>query len=352
MSEKKVTFLFGGPGSEREVSVATAKSALPSFDDQFRIQPVFITPDRRWVVSENYVAPGEAWDVAMRLMTQSAVPSDIALETIETSSPDVVFIGLHGEYGEDGTVQALLEARGLAYTGSNSEASALAMDKPKVLQILQDEDLLVPEFLEVTPEVTPSDVQAFADFNGYPLVVLPADRGSSVGVTIVKQSEDLDSAIEQARTKSDRVMVTKYIAGQEVSCGLLVTDKNELTALPVTDLNPIEGHDFFDYDAKYLAGECDEVTPSRLPEDVQTNVQEIARKVHQLLGADGYSRVDMIVTPNHEVYVLELNTLPGMTQTSIIPQQAKVHGLSFSELLATICNNIDRSNEDYLTFED
>lgn len=334
------------------MSVATAKSALPSFSDEFIVQPVFITLDRKWVVAESFVPASKAWEVANKLMSHVGLPSDIALEIVESASPDVIFIGLHGEYGEDGTVQALLEARGLVYTGSNSEAAALAMDKPKVLQILQDEDVLVPEFLEITPEVTSSDIQAFADFNGYPLVVLPADRGSSVGVSIVKQSEDLDAAIEQAKKQSDRVMLSKYIAGQEVSCGLLVTDKNELTTLPVTDLNPVAGHDFFDYDAKYLAGECDEVTPSLLPEDVQANVQTTARKVHQILGTDGYSRVDMIVTPNHEVYVLELNTLPGMTETSIIPQQAKVHGLSFSELLATICNNIDRSNEDYLTFED
>lgn len=349
---KKVAFLFGGPGAEREVSVLSAKSALPEFPSDYSLLPVFITPEKMWVVADTYVTPEHAWNKAQDLMDAKGVPADIALDTLEDLGSEMVFIGLHGEYGEDGTVQALLEARGIVYTGSDSEASAFAMDKPKVFQLLQDEDILVPEFLEIDANSTPEDIQAFADFRGFPFVVLPADRGSSVGVSIVKSAEELDPAIASAKLLSDRVLLSQFIAGQEVSCGVLVENGQELSALPPTDINPTSAHEFWDYEAKYVASECHEVTPSALPESVHEQIQKTAKRVHQLVGADGYSRTDMIVTPNHEVFVLEINTLPGMTPTSVLPQEAKVYGLSFGQLLATICENVDRSTADYITAED
>jgi D-alanine-D-alanine ligase len=347
---KKVVFLFGGPGTEHEVSVATAKSALPNFAADYTLLPVFISKENKWVVANNYVSPGEAWATAQKLMTQSGLPNDIALDEIEKNDPYVVFIGLHGTFGEDGTVQTLLEARGLTFTGSDAEASALAIDKPKVLQILQDENILAPEFLELDHFTQESEILDFVHFHGLPVVTLPADNGSSVGVTIVKNENDLQSAIKHASHYGERVLLTKYIAGREVSCGALITNKTDLTALPPTELIPVKGHDFFDYDAKYTPGATQEITPPKdMDDDVVLQIQTIAKKVHHILSADGYSRTDMIIDKDNKIYVLELNTLPGLTQTSILPQQARAYGLSFTELLTTLCENADRSAKDYIT---
>nr|AIA17063.1 D-alanine--D-alanine ligase [uncultured bacterium] len=349
MKQKKIVFLFGGPGAEHEVSVATAKSALPKFDAQYSILPVFITKDNAWVASQEYMPPAESWAVAQKLITQSGIAQDVAIDMIEHTDPYVVFIGLHGTYGEDGTLQALLESHGLAFTGSNAEASSLAMDKPKVLQILQDEEITVPEFLELTSEMPEGAALEFGHYHGFPVVVLPADSGSSVGVTIVRNQEQLPMAIDTARQYSDRILLSQFIPGREVSCGMLVTDKNELTALPPTELIPNENYEFFDYDAKYKPGATKEITPPHMDDAIIAEIKSLARRVHHLLEADGYSRTDMIVGEDGKIYVLELNTLPGLTETSILPQQAAAFGLNFTDFLTTICENVDRSSREYLT---
>jgi D-alanine-D-alanine ligase len=346
---KKIVFLFGGPGDEHEVSVATAKSAIPSFEDQFVVLPVFINKDNQWNVSKEYCEPKDAWIIAESLMEDRGINQEVALDEIEKSDPYVVFIGLHGRFGEDGTIQTLLEARGLAYTGSDAEASALAIDKPKVLQILQDEDILTPEFLEVHSATPESNIRDFTSYHGFPVVILPADSGSSVGVTIVKNENDIMPAIEKARTSSGSVMLSQYIKGREVSTGVLVTGSNELVCLPPTELIPTEGHDFFDYEAKYLPNATKELTPAPMDEAVINQIQALAKQIHHLVSADGYSRTDMIVGDNNAIYVLEINTLPGLTATSILPQQAQVYGLSFGELLTVICNNVDRTSPEYMT---
>jgi len=347
---KKVVFLFGGPGTEHEVSVATAKSALPNFAADYVLLPVFITKESKWVVANDYVSPSESWQTAEKSMSRSGIPQDIALDEIENGDPYVVFIGLHGTFGEDGTVQTLLEARGLTFTGSDAEASALAIDKPKVLQILQDEDILVPEFLELDHFTKESEILDFVHFHGLPVVVLPADNGSSIGVTIVKNENDLQSAIKNACNHSDRVLLSKYIDGREVSCGVLITSPTDLTTLPPTELIPQKEHEFFDYKAKYTPGATHEITPPHnMDSSVIAHIQSTAKKVHQILSVDGYSRTDMIIDKNNNMYVLELNTLPGLTQTSIFPQEAKAYGLSFTEMLTKLCEYADRTAKDYLT---
>ncbi len=352
MTDKKVVFIFGGPSAEHEVSLATAKSTLPAFEDEFLLLPVFITKDTKWVVAEDFVPASEAWSVAEKLLDQPGTIADVALESIERHDPMVVFLGLHGEFGEDGTIQSLLEARGFLYTGSDSEASALAMDKPKVLELLQNEDIMVPEFLEITSDIPESEITDFAQFHQYPLVVMPADRGSSVGVTIAHTAEELNAGLAKAREFSPRVLITKYITGMEITCGLLATSKTDLVMLPVTEIVPNESHAFFDYDAKYVAGESEDITPARITPELTEKVQHLAKKVHHLVGADGYSRVDMIIDADGTPYVLEINTLPGMTPTSLIPQEAKAAGYTFGQLLTIICTNVDRSAKDVITFSD
>ncbi len=349
MRQKKIVFLFGGPGGEHEVSLSTAKSTLPSFEEQFVLLPVFISKNGLWSLDDMYVRADQAWAQAEKLMKKKGQPSEIALESIEKQEPDVVFIGLHGQFGEDGTLQALLEARGLTYTGSDSEASALAMDKPKVFQILQDEDITVPDFLEVTKETHQKDIADFINYVKLPVVILPADGGSSVNVLIIRNAKKVQSAIKKILADSDRALISKYIPGREVSCGVLVTSKTELTALPPTELIPTPKHEFFDYEAKYLPGETKEITPPEMDEDLINRMKDLAKKVHQLVNADGYSRTDMIVDEKGGIHVLEINTLPGLTATSILPQQANVFGLSFPKLLTIICTHIDQSDQEHIT---
>lgn len=348
MAHKKIAFIFGGPGAEHEVSLATAQSVLPAFEG-VQLLPIFITQQRQWVVAEEYSEPQEAWDVAQTLIKRTGTPADIALEEIERHNPDLVFLGLHGEFGEDGTIQALLEGHGLAFTGSDSEASALGIDKPKVFQLLQDEGIAVPDFLEVTEDTQTGDIESFMAFCSGSLVVMPADRGSSQGVSIIHDPKRLPDALAQARQFSPRVLVKQYIHGREFSCGLLVTSPTDLTPLPPTEIIPKDSHTFFDYDAKYVAGEVTEVTPPNLASDQIVTLQKLAKRVHQLIGADGYSRVDAILNEQNEFVVLEINTLPGLTATSILPQQAAVYGLSFNQLLTAICDSSDTTGNDYIT---
>lgn len=345
---KKIVFIFGGPSAEHEVSVNTAKSVLPAFESHYALQPVFITKENMWVVGE-YSSPKEAWAEAERLMKRNGVNSEIALDDIEKEDIELVFLGLHGEFGEDGTVQALLEARGLPFTGSDSEASALAMDKPRVFELLQNEAIQTPDFLEVNHNTHPHDINDFCKFEGFPVVVMPADRGSSVGVHLVKHELELHKAIEDVRKITDRVMITKFIEGTEFSCGVLVTSATELTPLPPTEIQLNAGHQFWDYESKYVPKECEEITPAKRPQELLERIQGLAMRVHQLVGADGYSRTDMILGKDNHLYILEINTLPGMTAMSVLPAQAKALGLTFSQLLTTICNNIDRSGQDYIT---
>lgn len=348
MKSRSILFVFGGPGPEHDISCATAQHAMTQFDSSFRICPVFIHKDRQWVVHSEYVEPEKSWLVASSLISKPGVPVEIALDLIDEHNPDSLFIGLHGEYGEDGTIQALLDARGLSYTGSDAEASTLAMDKPKVLQLLQDEGIAVPDFLELERNLAGRDAEQFCSFHQYPVVVLPADSGSSVGVSLVRNRDELQLAMAKAWKQSDRVMISNYIDGREVSCGLLVTQSTTLVALPPTELIINETHAFFDYVAKYTEGETKEITPPDMEASVIEKIQSIAKRVHQLIGADGYSRVDMIVR-NDEPHVLEINTLPGLTPTSILPQQAAVAGISFSQLLTYICDAVDTSGRDYTT---
>lgn len=341
---KKIAFLFGGPGVEKAVSVLTTREAMPNFSNQFQILPIFITAEGQWAIADTYVAPEAAWTTAEALMAQKGMPESMGFDVLTEHDPELVFIGLHGEYGEDGVLQNTLREYGLAFIGSDSEASSLAMDKAKVFQLLQDEDIATPEFLEVG-EHSDEELLAFAGHVGYPMFVLPADRGSSIGVYKVSEEKDLLAAVNKVKEVSPRVLLSQGLNGMEVSCGLLVTSPTELTALPPTEIIPSSDHSFFDYESKYKKGESEEITPARLSEEVMKKVQDTAKRVHHLVGADGYSRVDMIIVEN-EPYVLEINTLPGMTSTSLLPQQAKAAGVSYSDLLTILCSNVHTPVED------
>jgi D-alanine-D-alanine ligase len=243
------------------------------------------------------------------------------LEPLKNIQADVVFIAMHGKYGEDGTVQGFLELTGIPYTGSGVLASALAMDKIKSNELFVAHGLKIP-----------------AQYNkkiSFPCVVKPAQGGSSVGVTIVKKKAGLKKAMEVALSFDSVVLIQQYVPGIEVTCAVLDEGGDaEPIALPPTQIIPREA-EFFDYHAKYTPGATEEITPPRLPAQIIKKIQQTAVSAHQILGCFGMSRTDMIVAGD-DIFVLETNTIPGMTETSLYPQAAAAIGISFPELLDKI----------------
>lgn len=299
----RVAVLMGGPSAEHEISIKSGRMVLTNLDKKkYWAKPVKISRKGKWPI----------------------IPSELKKKF------DVAFIAMHGEYGEDGQVQMILGKYHIPFTGSGVRASQLGMDKIKSARIFEEVGLNIPEFAVV------GGVKKFM-FN-FPVVVKPIDRGSSVGVSIVRDIRELPGALESAGKYSKRVMVQKFIKGRELTCGVLEAH-GKVRALPPTEIIPRSGT-FFDYRAKYTAGESRELTPARLTREQLREVQKAAIKAHRAIGARGFSRTDMILADpsagGGKLYVLEINTIPGLTETSLLPQQAKADGVTFPELLDAI----------------
>lgn len=312
---------MGGPSSEHEVSLNTGRQIVKYLDaKKYDINPIRISKEGDWHLN------GEKTTM------------NSALGAI-----DLAFIAMHGEYGEDGQIQTILEQYGKPYTGSGVFASQIAMDKSQSKRLFDSHGFLTPKSA-ILKYGERGFLQKFESVskNG-PWVVKPMDRGSSVGTSIVKNKKDIFNAIHKAFATGSDALIEEYIKGREFTCGVLEnypprTDKKYF-ALPVTEIVPDVKYDFFDYDAKYKEGGAKEITPAEISNELSRIIQAAAISAHALLGCHGYSRSDFIVTPKNEIYILELNTLPGMTETSLLPQAAKAAGLTFSQLLDMIIHN-------------
>jgi len=249
---------------------------------------------------------------------------------------DVVFIALHGPYGEDGTVQGLLELMDIAYTGSDVLSSALAMNKAMCKEVYIYNGIKVPDFIACNYHEWDKDkdriiLEAKKKLD-YPCVVKPSSLGSSVGTCIVKNQEDLLDKVSKAFEYDNIVLIEKYLKGTEITCAVLGGISGEdPVALPLTEIIPPDNVDFFDYDVKY-DGSTQEITPARISEELTLKAQNLGVKSHKVLGCGGMSRTDMIIQ-GEDLYVLETNTIPGMTLNSLYPQAAKAAGIAFPELL-------------------
>jgi len=242
----------------------------------------------------------------------------------EASTFDAAFLVLHGPGGEDGTVQGLLDLLGLPYQGAGVLGSALAMDKALSKMLYQRAGLLVPRAVEIRQG---EPVKEALVKIGFPLVVKPVSQGSSVGLSLVENEAMLQEALKEAFAHEDRVLIEEYIAGREITVGVLGGE-----ALPVVEIRPGKGYRFFDYEAKYTPGATEEICPAPIPQEIARRAQEAALIAHQALRLRHYSRTDMILS-GEKIYVLETNTIPGMTETSLLPLAAKVAGLSFENLV-------------------
>ncbi len=329
MSARKlhVVVLMGGPSAEHEVSLASGRVIIEHLNpSKYEIQPMAIGRSPALLASDK-----EGGDRSLQ-----ALPVSVALKQAKEGQIDVVFIALHGEFGEDGRLQGLLDLLGIPYTGSGVLASSLAMDKVKSAELFRAHGLLVPPYTHFWRwewEERPEIILAFlTQALPFPWVVKPADRGSSVGVSIASTQERLGSAIEEAFEHSEHVMVQQHISGVEVTCAVLHEDPRcEPWPLPPTQILP-KSKAFFDYDAKYTPGTTEEITPPRLPQALIARIQALAVKAHKILDCYGMSRTDMIVQ-GESLYILETNTIPGMTETSLYPQAAKAIGLELGDLL-------------------
>lgn len=314
--------LSGGPSPEHEVSLNTGKMVLASLDKKkYNVRPAIITKEREWKFQQG--------DKQIVLDTAQAIP--------ELRKADAVFVAMHGTFGEDGRIQGLLEFLQIPYTGSGVLASALAMDKLKAIEIFSRSGLKVPQNINFSATDWQKNkkniiVSVLKNIK-IPCVIKPVDSGSSVGVAMVKEKTALEKAIENSLKCGRRVMAEQFIKGDEVTCGV-IEESGKPRALPPTQIIP-KTAEFFDYQAKYTAGASEEITPAKLPKKIIQEIQANALKAHHALGCRGMSRTDMIVSKNG-IYILEINTIPGMTKTSLLPQAAAAAGISFPELLDKI----------------
>jgi len=350
----KIIVLCGGESPEYEVSLASGKTCIKNFDEKYLILPVVILKNGLWLFGEKYFnfkekKHIEKWFESIESLTKQKSDSQIinkalpiydAIHRIQTDSPALIFIVLHGNRGEDGTIQGLFEFLRIPYTGSGVLASSLGMDKHRFQKLLDYHKIKIPPHVivfEYESEIE-SFIKEAEEKIGYPFFVKPSRCGSSVGMAIAKNRVELARAIEDARKFDREVLIEEYIKGIEVTCGVLnLVGKNgedEIVVFQPTEIIPKEA-EFFDYTSKYTPGKSDEITPARLPKDKINEIQKLAERVHRLAGASGFSRVDIILRDDIP-FVLEINTIPGMTSLSLLPQGAKASGYDFSSLLDEI----------------
>ena len=299
MSKISLALLSGGVSSERQVSLNSGSQVFEALDK-------------------------DKYDI-----TRYDPKTDLKKLVNDADHIDAALIILHGPFGEDGTVQGLLDLLDIPYQGAGVLGSAMAMNKLVAKQLYTGADIPTPSYMAFSDRDS-VDFPTVTGSLGLPLVVKPASAGSSVGMTMVKSADDLPAAVDLAFRHDDCVIAEKYIKGIELTCGVLGNET--LEAMPVIEIVPGESHEFFDYEAKYVAGETIEICPARIEERIAQKVQALAKQAHQALFLKGYSRTDMILNGD-ELYVLETNTIPGMTATSLYPQSAQVAGYSFTQLL-------------------
>src|SRR3989344_848063 len=308
MRKLKVAVLMGGKSAEHEISLISGREVAKNLNLQkYDVLPI--------VISRN--------GISFQLNNKK-----YSLGQLSTVNCQLFFIAMHGPYGEDGTIQGFLELIGVPYTGSGILASALGMDKISSRKLFTQAGLKVPEYLVLQKDDSPQIV--WKKFKP-PVFVKPHNQGSSVGTTLVKEKNKLRDALNLAFDFSHLALAEEFLDGIEITCPILGNNKPK--ALPVVEIVP--KRDFFDYKAKYNDKLCDEIVPARISKALTKKAQQIALTAYQSLGCSGFGRVDMIAKGNN-IYVLEVNTIPGLTPVSLFPKSAVAAGISYPELLDKI----------------
>lgn len=304
----KIAILAGGPSFEYEVSLSTAQGVMKNLNpDKYQAELIIIDKKGRWPLN----------------------PLELKKHF------DLCFIAMHGKYGEDGTIQGLLEAYQIPYTCSGILASALGMDKWQAQKIFTLEGFNTPETYLIDSKTSFKKINQIVQKIKLPLVIKPRYAGSSVGVSIIKEKKNIQRAIKKVFRYDHEALIQKYIKGREVTCGVL--DRGTLeSAFPLIPTEIIPQKDiFFNYRAKYTPGATLEITPPHLLEKIIKEIQRQALLAHRVIGCSGMSRTDFIFD-NKKLWILEINTIPGLTPTSLVPQGAKALGISYSQMLDII----------------
>lgn len=296
----RVMVLMGGKSPEYEVSLISGREVVKNLD------------------KEKYK------------VSSLVIPKSGGQVQVNPKKTDVVFIAMHGPFGEDGTVQGMLEMMGVKYTGSGVLASALGMNKIMFRKVMQVENIPSPKYIVIHKNQGTTEILRV--LGKPPYFVKPSAQGSSVGTTIVEQKKNLIKALNKAFKYGDTAIVEEYIKGTEVTCALF-GNENPL-ALPVIEILP--KNKYFDYESKYAEEGTQEIVPARISKLLTKRVQEIAVKVYQAVGCRGFARVDFLLRDNKYPVVLEINTIPGLTPISLFPKAAKAAGVSYSKLLDKI----------------
>ncbi|HEY5547854.1 MAG TPA: D-alanine--D-alanine ligase [Gemmatimonadaceae bacterium] len=325
----KITVLMGGTSSERDVSIASGlriAAALrsrghdvTSLDTAMGV--IDDAAERELKAAGVQQAPPDLESLAA-MSQRSLSPSLGTLPAVRQA--EVVFLALHGGQGEDGTLQALFDLCGVRYTGTGQLGSALAMDKDLSKRLFRDNGVTTAEWL-----MAPATAAEVRDRLGFPVVVKPSKQGSTVGLTLVRDAAGLEPAIAEAFKYDDEVMLERFISGRELTVGILGNE-----ALPIGEIIP--RHELYDYECKYTKGMAVEEFPAQLDPDVTARVQDQALRAFRALKLRGYARIDFRLDDSGDCFCLEANTLPGMTETSLIPQAAAAAGIAFPELCERI----------------
>jgi D-alanine-D-alanine ligase len=322
MAERlRVAVIQGGRSSEHEISLASARSVVEGLDpNRYDVRAIDIRRDGRWELTSR-TGQGQLGK------GNGSLPVPVAGKPEPLGDIDVVFPVLHGPFGEDGTVQGLLELAGVAYVGAGVAASAVCMDKDLFKAVMRAKD--VPVVPSVTVRRWQRDGEIPNPF-GFPVVVKPARLGSSVGISIVRSPQDFERAIELAFEHDEKILLEEYLGGVEVECSVLGNEE-PIASIP-GEIVPLVS-DWYDFSAKYDEGGMDLIIPPRIDADAITRVQELAVASFVASECEGMARVDFFVRENGEVLVNELNTIPGFTATSVYAKLFEASGISYPELL-------------------
>ena len=354
MSRIRVAVVFGGRSTEHAISCVSAGSVLAALDrDRYDVVPIGITTDGRWVLAPDdpgalaisdrdlpQVDPrGAGLVLAGDPTVKGLVVLDAAASPPELGSVDVVFPLLHGPFGEDGTIQGLLELAGVPYVGSGVFASAAAMDKHHMKQLLKSAGLDVPPYVVVRAgDSGPADV---ADL-GLPVFVKPARGGSSIGITRVDDLHLLEEAVAQAHRHDPKALIEQAVLGREIECGVLVDADGVPRASVPAEIRVTGPQPFYDFEAKYLGDSTEFDIPPAIDDDTVARIQSAAVEAFGALDCEGLARVDFFVCDDGRVVINEVNTMPGFTPSSMFPRMWAASGVSYSELVDRLVNDAIR----------
>jgi D-alanine-D-alanine ligase len=356
----RVAVVFGGRSSEHAISVLTAGAVLRAIDrDVYDVLPIGITQEGRWALTadapERMAIDGRTLpdvDALAESATGGVVlPVDPASREVVLHEPgslpqvlgevDVVFPVLHGPYGEDGTLQGLLELSGIPYVGAGVLASAVGQDKEYMKRVFTSFGLRVGPYVTVRPREWDQNPNAarkkiveFAADHGWPLFVKPARGGSSVGITKVDDLSGLDEAVEEARRHDPKIIVEALVRGREIECGVLEFEDGPRASLPA-EIPPVTDHDFYDFEAKYIDS-ASGIVPAPIGDKAIAEVQRLAVEAYEAVSCEGLVRADFFLTEEGDFVINEINTMPGFTPISMYPRMWQESGVGYPELVSRL----------------